>query len=154
MSNGTKIALAVMAVLMLLCGVGLYSLFSNATSRLAEARAQAKPTGDEILILLTESWEFEAIELRAADELTDRRSEAEVQEEMNEWRQELGTLVSSEGEVTSSSIDLDGEADRGLVAIYTADAEFEKGRAEVVLTLTRKPGEEWMLADFQVLPAD
>ncbi len=154
MNKGTKIALAVVGALMLLCGFGAYSFFTSATQRLAEARAEAKPTGDEILTLLAGSWEFDVIELRAADELTEGRSEAEVQEEMDEWRQKLGTLVSSQGEVTESSIDLDGGSERGLIAIYTADAVFENGRATVVLTLTRSPGNAWLLADFEVLPAD
>ena len=154
MNKGTIIALGVLAVLMLLCGVGAYSFFNSATDRLEEARTEAEAAGAETLALLAGGWSFDTIELRAAAELTEDRTRQEVQEEMDEWRQRLGTLVSSEGEVTSFKVDPSGPGDPTLVAVYTADAQFDFGQATVVLTLTRNPGKTWMLADFEVSPAD
>ena len=94
MNKGTIIALGVLAVLLLVCGVGAYSFYTSATSRLDEAHEEAEKAGAETLVLLTGGWDYEAIELRAAAELTDGRTIEQVQEEMDEWRQRLGTLVS------------------------------------------------------------
>lgn len=151
MNKGTKIALLLLAPVFIAFLVLLWLEFNNTTARLAEVKAQAQTAGDEIIILLAGGWNYEAIELRTAPELG---AKEEVVQRMELWRDSLGTLVSSEGEVTATRYDLDGPSGPIIYADYTAACEFETRRATIVLELSREPGNSWMLAGFTVTPAD
>lgn len=151
MKKGTKIALSILVVLLLVCVVGVWSVFNNTTDRLEQVKAQAQEDGDKIIILLAGEWDYGAIELITAPKLG---TEEEVVQKMDLWRGKLGTLVTSEGEITSTRYDLDGPSGAIIYADYTAVCEFEKGGATVVLELSREPGNKWLLESFTVTPAE
>ena len=151
MNKGTKIALLILAPVFIAFLVLLWSEFNKTTARLAEVNAEAQTAGDEIIILLAGGWNYEAIELRTAPELGTKE---EVVQKMELWRDSLGTLVSSEGEVTATRYDLDGPSGPIIYADYTAACEFETRGATIVLELSREPGNKWLLAGFTVTPAD
>ena len=151
MKKGTKIGLLILAAVSIAVISLLWLEFDNTTARLAEVKDQAQTAGDEIIVLLAGGWDYEAVELRTAPQFGTKE---EVVQEMQSWRDSLGTLVSSEGEVTATRYDLDGPSGPIVYADYTAACEFETGRATIVLELSREPGNRWLLAGFTVTPAD
>lgn len=151
MKKGTKIALAILVVLSLVCVVGVWSVFNNTTDRLAEVKERAQVDGDMIIILLAGDWDYKAIELVTAPKLG---TEEEVVQRMELWRDKLGLLVTSEGEITATRYELDGPSGAIIYADYTATCEFEKGEATIVLELSHEPGNKWLLEDFTVTPSE
>ena len=151
MKKGTKIGLLILAAVSIAVIALLWLEFNNTTARMAEVKDQAQTAGDEIIVLLAGGWNYDAIELRTAPEIGTRE---EVVQKMELWRNSLGTLVSSEGEVTATRYDLDGPSGLIVYADYTVACEFEKGGATIVLELSREPGNEWLLAGFSVTPGD
>ena len=151
MNKGTKIALLILAPVLIGLFALLWSEFRNTTARMAEVQTQAQTAGDEIIVLLADGWSYEAIELRSAPELGPKE---EAVQNMRQWHDDLGTLVLSEGEVTATRYDLDGPSGLIAYADYTAQCEFEKGKATIVLELSREPGNSWLLTGFTVTPAD
>lgn len=151
MNKGTKIALSILVVLSLVCVVGVWSLFSNTNNRLEEIKAQAQEDGDMIIILLAGDWDYKAIEMVSAPQLG---TEEEVVQKMELWRDKLGSLRESTGEVSGTRLDLEGPSGAIVYAEYAAYCVFDKGEATIVLELSREPGNKWMLENFTVTPVE
>lgn len=151
MKKGSKIALVILGVLTVVCITGVWAKYSETTKRLAEVKAGAQLEGDEVIILLASDWNYEAIELRTAPNLGTKE---EVVQKMELWRDKLGTLVSSEGEVTDTRYDLGGKSGSIIYSEYTAKCEFEKGSATIVLEMSIEPGNRWLLEGFTVTPSE
>jgi hypothetical protein len=143
LNKGTKIALIVLAVLTLVCLAGLWSVYTNASTALVQARTDAVKAGDEILILLAGGWDVKAVELRTTSEFKLESSD------LARWREQFGYLVV--GEMKLTGFELDPEL---LTATLASTAEFDKGKGDVTMTLTRQPRNSWMLAKFDVKPAE
>ena len=151
MKKGSKIALVILGVVSVVCVAGIWTKFNDTTKRLDEVMGRARTEGDEMIILLAGEWSYEAIELRTAPMLGTKE---EVVLKMELWRDKLGTLVSSEGEITDSRYDLGGASGSIIYADYTAVCEFEKGSATIVLEMSIEPGNRWLLERFTVTPSD
>ena len=151
MNKGTKISLIVLAVLAVACLGGVMFMFNNATNRMTEVKAQAKADGDEMIVLLAGSWDYESIVLRTSPKMG---TEEEVVQKMELWKEKLGDLVKSEGLITGTRYDLDDKAGAVVYADYTAQCEFDNGMATIVLEMSREPGNKWLLDGFSVTPSE
>ena len=151
MNKGTKIALGVLAVFCVLGIVGAWSVLKNANRVLDKAQEDAVVAGNEVLALLGGSWEYEAIALRTASEFLARE---DAQRQFDAWREQFGPLVGGNVQVARFQVDSQDMNSPTLVADLTSRAEFEEGMADVTMTLTREPNNSWMLAAFEVRPAD
>jgi hypothetical protein len=151
MNKGTKIALGVLAVFCVLGVIGAWSVLKNANQVLDKAEEDAVVAGNEVLALLGGSWEYEAIALRTAPEFLGRE---DAQRQFDAWREQFGPLVGGNVQVARFQVDSEDMNSPTLVADLTSRAEFEEGMADVTMTLTRKPNNSWMLAAFEVRPAD
>ena len=151
MNRGTKIALGVLAVFCVLGIVGAWSVLKNANRVLDKAQEDAVVAGNEVLALLGGSWDYEAIALRTAPEFLARE---DAQRQFDAWREQFGPLVGGNVQVARFQVDSQDMNSPTLVAVLTSRAEFEEGMADVTMTLTREPNNSWMLAAFEVRPAD
>ncbi len=143
LNKGTKIALIVLAVLTLVCLAGVWSVYTNANKSLEQARTDAVKAGDEILILLAGGWDATAIELRTTPEFKLESGD------LARWKEQLGFLVVGEMKLTGFELDPDL-----LTATLGCTADFDKRKGDVTMTLTRQPRNSWMLAKFDVKPAE
>lgn len=141
MNKGTKIALIGIAALALVGIVGLWSMVGSANVAIEKAKAESVTAGDEILVLLASNWNLGDIELRTA-----RDFKSDLQQ-VDDWNRQFGPLVSGKMELT----DFDVGSDL-LTSKLAGIAEFEKGKGNVTMTLTREPRNSWMLSDFDVTP--
>jgi hypothetical protein len=151
MNKGTKIALAALAVLCLIGIIGAWSVLRNANQVLDKAKEDAVVAGNEVLALLGGSWDYEAIALRTAPEFLPKQ---DAQRQFDAWKSQFGPLVGGNMKVVSFQVDSEDINSPTLVAGLTCRAEFEEGMADVTMTLSRKPNNSWMLAAFEVRPAD
>jgi hypothetical protein len=147
-NKATKIAIAIVGLLLIVCVIGLWSLVNRTQQELAGQRERAVTEANEVLVLVASGWERGDFELRTSADF--EKNVGDLDAKLAEWRQAYGTLVSGEAKL------LDFEPVTGdpplLVARFEAEAEFEKGPALVQITLTREPRNSWMLSDLDVRP--
>ncbi|MEX2244597.1 MAG: hypothetical protein WD716_12205 [Fimbriimonadaceae bacterium] len=151
MNKGTKIALGILAALCLVGIIGAWSVLKNANRVLDKAKEDAVVAGNEVLALLGGSWEYEAIALRTSPEFLTKE---DAQRQFDAWKSQFGPLVGGNVQVARFQVDSEDMGSPTLVADLTSRAEFEEGMADVTMTLTREPNNSWMLAEFEVRPAD
>jgi hypothetical protein len=141
-NKGTKIALIALAVLSLVCLIGVWSMFTNAKGALEKAKAEAVTEGNTILSLLCHDWLLEDVQLRTAPTLSVPQSS------FDKWADEFGPLVG--GDLKLVAFDVTPDL---LIADLACTADFEDRKGDVMMKLTRSPGNAWELADFDVAPS-
>ncbi|HXH60375.1 MAG TPA: hypothetical protein VNI20_03360 [Fimbriimonadaceae bacterium] len=152
MKKSTKVTLLVATILVIsLCG-GLWSMLSNAQKVLTRARTEAKTEGNEILVLLAGSWDYSAVQLRLSPEFDDKYSEDEARKQFGQWKQTYGDLASGEMKIVSFEAGGKSLGEPVLVAKLACEATFDKGKADVKMTLMRRPKNDWQMSDFEVGP--
>ena len=153
MQKGTKIALLVLGVLALVCVFGIASFYQKSLRTMEGAKADAKLAGDEILILLTGNWDTKAIELRTSPELQAKIDSGEFPARVAAWKAQFGSLASGEVQPSDIHATFDKSDSPKLVVKLAGRAKYEKGDAEVTMTLTREPRNAWLLSEFDLKPA-
>ena len=152
MKYSTKITLIVTAILIIsICGGG-WALLNNAQKAIESSRQSSVNAANEILILVAGSWSYEIAELRLAPEFASGRSREQIQSEFDEYKNEFGTLVNGDPHYIEFHIDDDDLKDPIMIATFTSNSEFEKGKAKVDMTLIRRPKNPWQLAKLTVKP--
>lgn len=142
MNKGTKIALIALAVLSLVCLVGVWSMFTNAKGVIEKVKADSVVEGNTVLALLCSDWKLADIELRTAKDFKI------TQPQFDAWREEYGGMTGGE----LSLADFNPASDT-LTSTLKGQIAFEKRPGEVTMVLTREPGNSWELDDFSVTPS-
>jgi hypothetical protein len=141
-NKGSKIALVALAVISLVCLIGVWSMFTNAKGVIEKVKAESVTEGNTVLALLCADWKLADVELRTA------KSFAVSQSQLDAWREEYGTMQG--GDLRISEFDITPDA---LLSTLKGRIAFEKQAGDVTLLLTRVPGNSWELADFEVVPS-
>jgi hypothetical protein len=150
LNKGTKIALGVMAILLLACLGGLISMLNDASGVLAREKEKSIGEANAILVLAASSWNYNDVALRTSSEFP---AQDEAQRQFVAWQEQYGNMVTGEMKLTKFSVADENFKDATLVSQFEGVVEFQKGKGTVTMTLTRKPKNAWELAEFDVRPA-
>lgn len=103
---------------------------------------------DSTVPLLVSNWDESELLSRASPELMRATDKQELDKLYHMFR-ELGKLRAYEGSKGQSYMSMTTQNGKSVTAVYTCKADFDKGPADIKITLV-KHGGKWEIAGFRV----
>ncbi len=153
MTRFKKTLLILLGVVILVCLLGgglLMNWFKNQAVPALEGDAAAY--GYNVLSDISQDWSYDTLMMNAEPELKVNTDPEQVKAMLAKMEDALGSLKDAKGSgrmITDSEI----AGQEALGVMYVADAEFEKGDADVKIYLVRRPESgDWLIKSFDVTP--
>lgn len=150
MGKRAKIVVYSLIALIAAATLWLPLALSDAQKRIESSKVEAEETANEILILLASGWEPSSLMLRTSPKLS--TDDPQFRSLLAKCRTELGSLQSGDMKISTFRVDDSDIKNPVLLAALSAEAWFERGPAQVTMSLVRKPGNAWMLDAISIVP--
>lgn len=135
----------ILFVSLIILAIGTFVVLHQIGTRMDES---SEVYADEIIQAVANDWDDEKLWSEASTEFKDASTRQEIRELLKYFDENLGKLEVFHGARGESGVFL-RPFYLDISAGYTAYAEFEKGDAEIELTLTRKD-DKWQVYGFLV----
>ena len=136
--GGVFLAIVVIAMV----GISILDVKGNALDK------ESKEYADAAILAVIAGWDIMELEKRASPEFTSAVKGGDL-EKLFIMFQKLGKLKEYKGSKGQANISVTVRNGRVITAAYLGSAEFEKGTAEIQLTLI-KHGDQWQILGFRV----
>ena len=113
---------------------------------------ESKAYVDAAIPAIVSEWDVREVQKRAAPELEESMDYDDLADLFGTLRK-LGPLTEYKGSEGDSNITLSFHEGYEITADYSANAEFEEGTVEILVSLI-KHGKQWQLLDLQFKPEE
>lgn len=134
----------VMACVIVIGGAGLFALARSGMALDAESKAYI----DKSVAAIADDWDADALWQRSSPRFRQLTKKDDLRTFFEATREGLGRLVASRGAVGQARISIIN-AVKTVTANYAVDAKFEKGDAEIRISLV-KDGPQWRIQGFRI----
>jgi hypothetical protein len=142
-----KIVLIVVGVLTLLCCAGGGAVLYFGGKKALDVAGEGKQFGDESLRAIAMNWSLEELERRAAPELIEQAGRPALKNITDTLGPALGPIKTFESSIHGINAQSTTETGTYTEVKYTANAEFEKSKGIVDMTLLKR-GDKWEILAF------
>jgi hypothetical protein len=142
--------LAYLGVVFLIVVAAVAILIGYAAVTGSKLDASSRAYVDEAIPKIVAAWSADEMLHRAAPQMLQSVTEAQLRELFARFAAKLGPLVSYAGSKGQSLVSIMLNSGRVVSAEYTAHVVFEHGLADIKALLFQGPDERWSIAGFHV----
>jgi hypothetical protein len=146
MNKSCLSCLGIIFLVIVVLGAAMFGYVAYNGSRLD---ASSKQYVDETLPIIVAHWDKEELLKRASPEFKTVATSEDTDALFAQLQSKLGALVKYDGAKGGSNMSYTTQYGKVISANYKADAEFERGKAEIEFKLIQHDG-EWQVLGFHV----
>ena len=150
MNSGLKIGIIIGALFLIICCGGGTFFLTQVSEAVGKKADEATKFGDRSVRQILDEYDANVLVSLATPEYAKDFSKDEFQELLSEHKSALGKYVSGKSDSHLVQANVDKE-NKMLAAKYENKATFEKGQADIVLSL-KKVDDKWMISEFKIEP--
>jgi hydrogenase maturation factor HypE len=122
--------------------------FFNLSSTGKKLDAESKDYVDQAVPVISKNWDEKELRKRASEEFMSVTSDAELEQLFDYVDTNLGSMKDYYGSRGESRIFM-RNTKKEITASYVVQAEFEKGKASINVSLIKK-GDKWSILEYKV----